>query len=96
MAAAAVLITYLSKDGPWLHIRVRSTDGEGVTINLPFPLHILRSGLQTVRGKISDDQIGEKIDIASEFIEALQTSDFHDPISIDVMDEGNNVQIFLG
>ena len=95
LAATAALITYLSKGGPWLHIRIRSAEGKRVSVNLPFPLHILRGGLEMVRAKVSDDEIGEKIDMATEFLEAVETSRLADPISIDVMDEGNKVQIFL-
>ena len=46
LAALTAVITYLSKDGPWLHMRIRSADGERIAISLPFPLHLLRGALR--------------------------------------------------
>ncbi len=96
IAILVAVVTYLSKDGPWLHIRVRSDEGERISLTLPFPLHIARGGLRVARSQISDDEVGEKIDMAAEFLEAVESSNLRDPLTIDVMDEGNSVQIFLG
>ncbi len=96
IAALVALITYLSKGGPWLHIRIRSAEGQRISLSLPFPLHVFRGGLRLVRSQISDDDVGEKLDAAADFLEAVETSDLRDPLTIDVMDEETNVQIFLG
>jgi len=96
VAMLVAVVTYLSKDGPWLHVRVRSAERERISLSLPFPLHLIRGGLRMARSQISDNEIGEKMDAAAEFLEAVETSDLRDPLTIDVMDEGNNVQIFLG
>jgi len=96
VAMLVAVVTYLSKDGPWLHVRVRSAERERISLSLPFPLHLIRGGLLMARSQISDNEIGEKMDAAAEFLEAVETSDLRDPLTIDVMDEGNNVQIFLG
>lgn len=94
-AFAAVLI-YLSKDSPWLHIRVRSADQEKVTISLPFPLNIVRGGLQFISSQISDEEIGEKMDAATEFLEAVENTSLTDPVTIDIAEGGDSVQLFLG
>ncbi len=89
-------IIYLSKDSPWLHLRIRSAEEEKLSLSLPFPLNILRGGLQFISSQIEDEEAGEKIDAATEFLEAVEMADYQNPVSIDIEEEGNNIQIFLG
>jgi hypothetical protein len=96
IAGVAAVILYLSKNGPWLYLRVRSDDGDRFAIGLPFPLHLIRGGLRLVQSQVPDPDIGEKIDMAAEFLEAIETSDLQDPMTIDVRDEGDSVQIYFG
>jgi hypothetical protein len=95
LAALTAVITYLSKDGPWLHMRIRSADGDRIAINLPFPLHLLRGALRIATTQAPNKEAREKLDAAATFLEAVETADIGDPITIDVRDEGDNVQIFL-
>jgi len=96
LAALTAAITYLSKDGPWLHMRIRSADGDRIAISLPFPLHLMRGALRVATEQASNEDMREKLDAAAAFLEAIETADISDPVTIDVRDEGDNVQIFLG
>jgi hypothetical protein len=96
LAALTALITYLSKDGPWLHMRIRSADGDRIAISLPFPIHLLRGALRMATTQVPNEDAQEKLDAAVTFLEAVETADISDPVTIDVRDEGDNIQIFLG
>jgi len=95
-AVLFAIVTYIAKDGPWLHIRVRSGEGDRISLSLPFPLNVLRGGLRMARSQIDDDEIGDKVDAVADLLEALETADPRDPVSIDVMDNGDSIQIYLG
>ena len=96
LAGLTAVITYLSKDGPWLHLRVKSSDGDRFALSLPFPLHLLRGGLRLATTQAEDEETRSKIDAAADFLEAVETADITDPVTIDIQDEGDSVQIFLG
>ena len=96
VAALAAVVLYLSKDGPWLHMRIRSSDGDRFSFSLPFPLHILRGGLRLATSQAPDEETREKLDAAAEFLEAVESADISDPVTIDIQDEGDSIQIFLG
>ncbi|MDX1413739.1 MAG: hypothetical protein R3293_06080 [Candidatus Promineifilaceae bacterium] len=92
---SAILI-YISKDGPWLHIRVRSADGERIAVSLPFPQRVLQGGLRFARTQIDDKEVAENLDAFSELLDTIEDSELSDPVSIDIMDNGDNVQIYFG
>lgn len=96
VAGLSAAILYFSKNGPWLYLRVRSEDGDRFAVGLPFPLHLIRGGLRFAQSQVPDPEMGEKLDAAAEFLEAIETSDLQDPMTIDVKDEGDSVQIYLG
>jgi hypothetical protein len=96
IAGLTAVILYLSKDGPWLHMRLRSDDGDRFALSLPFPLHLARGGLRLAQSQVPDEETREKLDAAAEFLEAVETSDLQDPLTIDVREDGDSVQIFIG
>ena len=96
LAGLSAVILYLSKDGPWLHLRVREESGSRFAISLPFPLHLIRGGLRLAQSQIPDPEIQEKLDAAAEFLEAVETSDLQDPLTVDVRENGESVQIYIG
>lgn len=95
ISAVGAWIIYISKDGPWLHLQFRSSENEKLSFSLPFPLNILRGGLQFVNSKIEDDEAGEKLNAASDLLEALEIADYENPVSIDIEEKGNNIQIYV-
>ena len=96
IAGLSAVLLYFSKDGPWLHLRVRSDDGDRFAISLPFPLHLARGGIRLAQSQIPDQETREKLDAAAEFLEAVETSDLQDPLTIDVKENGESVQIYIG
>ena len=94
-AAVAALVTYFSKESPWLHVRVRSADGSTFAISLPFPAQALNKALELAREQAPDPDVREKIDAAAEALAELDTSELKDPVVIDISDKGDSVQIFL-
>ena len=96
IAGLSAVILYFSKDGPWLHMRVRSDDGDRFAISLPFPLHLARGGLRLAQSQVPDQEMREKIDAAADFLEAVETSDLQDPLTIDIREDGESVQFFIG
>lgn len=96
LAAVATVISYLSKDAPWLHVRVRSADGDRVNVSLPLPLPLLRAGLAIARQNAVNDEARQQLDMAEEFLAAMDQGQTPDPLVIDVNDEGDSVQVYLG
>jgi hypothetical protein len=96
LAALSAIFIYVSKDGPWLHLRVQENSGSRFAISLPFPLHLVRGGLRLAQSQVPDQEAREKIDAAAEFLEAVESSDLQDPLTIDVRENGESVQIYLG
>ena len=95
VAAISAAILYLSKNGPWLYMRIRSANGNDFALSLPFPLHWARGGLRLAQDQIPDQEVQEKLDAAADFLEAIETSNLEEPISIDIRDEGDSVEIYL-
>lgn len=96
LAGISALFIYVSKDGPWLHLRVQEESGSRFAISLPFPLHLVRGTLRLAQSQVPDQETREKLDAAAEFLEAVETSDLQDPLTIDVRENGETVQIYLG
>ena len=96
ISGLAAVLLYFSKDGPWLHVRVREEDGDRFAISLPFPLHLIRGAVRLAQSQVPDPEMVEKLDAAAEFLEAVEAADLQDPMTIDVRDEGESVQIYLG
>jgi hypothetical protein len=94
-SGVAALITYISKDSPWLHVRVHSDDGTDFQISLPFPARAMQEALRVARSNAPNDDVKEKIDAAAEFLAAMDTSNLKDPLVIDISDEGDSVQVYL-
>jgi hypothetical protein len=94
-AALAAIITYFTKDSPWLHVRVISDGKEEITISVPFPAQALQKGLSLAREQATSPDVREKIDAAAEILSEMDTGDLKDPIVIDINDEGDSVQIYL-
>lgn len=91
----AALITFFSKESPWLHVRVRSADGSTFTISLPFPAQALNKALAVAREQAPDPEVREKIEAAAELLAEMDTSRLRDPVVIDISDAGDSVEIYL-
>lgn len=94
-AALSALITFFSKDSPWLHVRVQSKKDTEFAVSVPFPAGALQSALRAARQRAPNADIQEKIDAAAEILAEMDTGDLRDPLVIEISDEGDSVQIYL-
>jgi hypothetical protein len=94
-SAAAALITYFTRDSPWLHVRIHSKDGSEFTVSLPFPASTLDKALEAIREQVPDAETKEKLDAAAEMLADINTGDLGNPLVIDISDEGDSVQVYL-
>lgn len=90
------IITYLSKDAPWLHVRVRPEDGPKINISLPLPLQVARMGIEIARSNAPTPEVNEQLEAVSEFLSTIEDEGISDPLTIDVADDGTQVQVFIG
>lgn len=94
-AGLVAVITYFTKDSPWLHVRILSDGREEFTVSVPFPAQALMKALSVAREQAPNDEVREKIDAAAEILAEMDTGDLKDPVVIDISDEGDSVQVFL-
>jgi len=94
---AALVAAYIwsSRDGLWLHVRVNSSDGTRIRISMPLSTRLMRWGMQTGR-EYADEQALEYIDMVDGLLTAWEEDPNQDPMIIDVNDEGDHVQVFIG
>jgi hypothetical protein len=95
VAGLSALILYLSKNGPWLYLRFRSVEGNKFAFSLPFPLNWARRGLRAAQEQVDDPEVQGKLDAVADFLEAVETSNLEDPVSINVREDGESVEIYL-
>lgn len=94
-AILSTIIAYLTKDSPWLHIRVQSEGNPEFKISLPFPADALNKALNVARTRAPNADVQEKIDAAAEILAEMDTSNLKDPLVINISDEGDSVQVYL-
>jgi hypothetical protein len=103
---AAFLATALSAWAttvPWLHVRIQSAPGKGgdktrIAISLPVPLTLAGWGLRIANRFVDEDTVG-RLDAAAMLLRTMR----HDlgkagaePIAVDVNDEDERVQVYIG
>lgn len=94
-AILSTIIAYLTKDSPWLHIRVQSEGNPEFKISLPFPADALNNALNVARTRAPNADVQEKIDAAAEILAEMDTRNLKDPLVINISDEGDSVQVYL-
>jgi hypothetical protein len=83
---------------PWLHVRIRDHTGHRIAISLPLPLRLAYWGLHLARRFVHDESTAQ-LDAAAHMIQAVRTSlptPTREPIAIDVDDDGERVQVYIG
>ena len=95
LSLISAMISYWSKNSPWVHVRIQEEDGSRFAVSLPLPLQPVRSGLGIVRQWAPDENTADMIDAASEFLDAVDAQGEGDPLTIEVED-GSSVQVFVG
>jgi hypothetical protein len=96
VSALGVAVTFWMLRAPWLHVRIEERDGKRIAISLPVPLALADWGLWIARRYV-DEQTAQYLDVSSEFIDIMRKDRKNaDPIVVDVDEDGQRVQVFLG
>lgn len=101
VCVAAVLATAIAlwmMMSPWLHVRVRRREGKPIAISLPLPLTLGTWGIRVARHFV-DEQTAEYLDTAAEFLVVIKKSQGQEgavPLVVNVDDEDESVQVYLG
>jgi hypothetical protein len=96
LGVIAVVVGIWSRNAPWLHVRVKESDGDSIHIRLPLPLGLGQQILSLARGFV-DEETAVQLDSAKAFIDGLQHGEQQDPLRIDVDDgQGSQVQVSIG
>jgi hypothetical protein len=94
-----VALAWMSRQSPWLHVRVKEKGNRKIAISLPLPMGLAQWGINIARGFVPDEQQAN-LEMASAFLQAAR-DDLHepgaDPLVINVDDDdGDQVQVFIG
>ena len=95
ISSLSALLFYLSKNGPWLFLRIKSEEGRDFSFSLPFPLDWARGAIDFIQRQEPETDVREKLEMASEFLAAVEASDLQEPVSVDISDEGGHVEVYL-
>ncbi len=94
-AALAAAYIWSSRDGLWVHVRVQDSDGSRFRISMPLSTRLMRWGMQTGR-EYADEKALEYIEMVDAMLTAWEEDPNQDPMIIDVNDDGDQVQVFIG
>jgi len=92
------VVTLWMSATPWLHVRIRDRGGRRIAISLPLPLTLAYWGLHLAQ-RFVHDQSTPQLDAAAQMVQAVRSSRpnlTREPIAIDVDDEGERVQVYIG
>ena len=62
---------------------------------VPFPLDWARGAIDFIQRQEPETDVREKLEMASEFLAAVEASDLQEPVSVDISDEGGHVEVYL-
>ncbi len=74
---------------------MQDSDGSRFRISLPLSTRLMRWGMQTGR-EYADEQALEYIEMVDAMLTAWEEDPNQDPMIIDVNDDGDQVQVFIG
>jgi hypothetical protein len=99
------ILAFLMTRAPWLHVRVRSKSQEGSSkkhrgfaISLPVPFALAQWALRIGQRYVSEEQ-GPQLDLAASILRSVKHDvgkPGSDPIVVDVDDEDERVQVYIG
>ena len=97
LSALGLAATFWMLRAPWLHVRIEERDGKRIAISLPLPLALANWGLWIAR-RFVDDHTAQYLDMSSEFIGTMRKNrgGQAEPIIVDVDEDGQHVQVYLG
>jgi hypothetical protein len=93
-AALVMALAWFTKNARWLHVRVRSVNGDRFRISLPFSMRVLRWGLNLGRG-YAGEEAHRYLNMVDSMLTAWEQNPDQEPISFDI-GGGDRVRVFIG
>lgn len=92
-------LALLSRQSPWVHVRVKEKDGRRIAISLPIPMGLAKWGINIARSFVPDKE-QTSLDMADEFLAEARHNlgqPGADPLIVNVDDDdGDQVQVYIG
>ena len=95
LASLATLFALLARRSAWLYLRVEETNGDRFAFGMPMPLNLVGWSLRIAAFFVPSKQLGH-LETAATFVDAMRDDPDADPLFIDVDDEDEKVQIYIG
>jgi len=98
IAATAALFFLWSRDARWLYLKIEQEDGRRFAFSLPVPVGLLARLLGLARRFSTDPAASEQLDAAAGFIREMQAemdAPGSQPLTIDIHDKGQRVQVYF-
>ncbi|UCG24979.1 MAG: hypothetical protein JSW55_03010 [Chloroflexota bacterium] len=95
LAFLATILILLARRAPWLHVRIQEKDGRRFAISMPLPMRLATWALAFARYFVPKEQ-AMHVDTAAAFVTAMQENPEQEPIIIDVDDDGDKVEVYIG
>jgi hypothetical protein len=97
LSILSTIVSFWMLRAPWLHVRIEEREGKRIAISLPLPLTLAHWGLQIARRYV-DDQTATYLDTSTEFLKAMRRgrSEKIEPIMVNIDEDGQRVQVYIG
>ena len=95
LSVLATAITLWMRSAPWIHVRVEERDGKPFAVSLPLPLTLAQWGLQIARPYV-DERTAGHLGTSAEFLKAMRQNQGAEPLSVDIDEDGQRVQVYIG
>lgn len=96
LACLATVLSVWMVSAPWMHVRIRESDGRRIAISLPVPLTLAAWATRFARQYVDQETAGY-LDASREFLRTMD-KDRRDalPITVDVDEGDHQVQVYIG
>jgi hypothetical protein len=95
VALLGTIFALLSRRSAWLYLHVEEKDGSRFAFGMPVPLNLAGWSLKLARPFVPRNQLAH-LETAAAFVSVMRASPEAEPLFIDVDDEDENVQIYIG
>jgi hypothetical protein len=96
LGVLVMALAWASRNVRWLHVRVQQKEGQrphNIAISIPLPLRLTAWFVRTFGSRIPSL---DKVNNLDQMILALENINPDAPFSVDVDDDGEKVQVFIG
>jgi len=99
LAMITALLAFWSRTARWIHLRIREHNGILLGFSFPISFAIAEQGLKIATNFVQDEPSAARLRVAAAFIHEAATSlrsPDSPPLSIQVADDNDEVDIFIG